>query len=311
MESYLSFRVAGTVQRLGVAVGDQVETGQVIAQLDPEDYRLQRQDAEAALRRAEAQARNARANYERVRGLYETQNATLNDLDAARTAAEAADAQVQSAQNRLDMARLQVGYARLVAPAAGRIASVDVDVNENVRAGQPVVMLTSEAELEVEVAVPEVLIAQIREGQPVEVTFDALPDRTFEAHITEVGVVAGGLATTFPVTVRLQDAVEELRPGMAAEVAFRFESPDRRERIVVLPVAVGEDRDGRFVFVVQPLDSGIGLARRRPVVVGDLTEAGLEILEGLLDEELVVTAGVSRLRDSMRVRLPGYRREGS
>ena len=160
------------------------------------------------------------------------------------------------------------------------------------------------SELEVEVAIPEVLIARVREGARVTVTFDALPDRSFAAVVTEVGVTTGGLATTFPVNVRLDRTVEGLRPGMAAEVAFRFESTDQRERVIVPLVAVGEDRDGRFVFVVQRVDSITGVVLRRPVIVGELADEGFEILEGLLDEELVVTAGISRIADSMRVSLP-------
>ena len=312
VESRLSFRVAGAIQQMPVDVGDAVEVGQLIAELDPADYRLQREEADAAVDRASAEARNAEANLERVRQLYENGNASLNDLDAARSGSETAAAQVQASVNRRDGARLQLSYTRLGAPAAGRISSVDVEVNENVRAGQIVAVLTSESELEVEVAVPEVLISLVREGANVSVTFDALPDRSFVAVVTEVGVTAGGLATTFPVTVRLDRTVEGLRPGMAAEVLFRFESTDRRERVIVPLVAVGEDRDGRFVFVVQRVDSITGVVLRRPVTVGELTtDEGFEIIEGLVDEELVVTAGVTRIRDSMQVSLPLPAEEGS
>ncbi len=304
VESRLSFRVAGAIQQLPVDVGDAVRVGQLIAELDPEDYRLQRQEAEAAVDRARAEARNAEANLERIRLLYENGNASGNDMDAARSASETAAAQVLAAVNRHDAARLQLSYTRLGAPAAGRISSVDVEVNENVRGGQIVAVLTSASELEVEVAVPEVLIARVREGARVTVMFDALPDSLFVAVVTEIGVTAGGLATTFPVTVRLDRTVEGLRPGMAAEVAFRFESTDQRERVIVPLVAVGEDRDGRFVFVVQRVDSITGLVWRRPVIVGEVVNEGFEILEGLLDEELVVTAGISRIGDGMRVSLP-------
>ena len=304
VESRLSFRVAGALQEIPVEVGDAVGIGELIAELDPEDYRLQRQEAEAAGNRARAEARNAEANLERIRQLYENGNASRNDMDAALSGSETSAAQVQAAVNRHDAARLQLSYTRLSAPAAGRISSVDVEVNENVRVGQIVAVLTSASELEVEVAIPEVLIARVREGAGVTVTFDALPDRSFAAVVTEVGVTAGGLATTFPVNVRLDRTVEELRPGMAAEVAFRFESTDQRERVIVPLVAVGEDRDGRFVFVVQRVDSITGVVLRRPVIVGELADEGFEILEGLLDEELVVTAGISRIADSMRVSLP-------
>ena len=303
VETPLSFRVPGTLQRLPVAVGDRVQAGQLIAELDPEDYRLQRQDAEAALRRAEAEGRNAEAQYQRVRGLYENNNAALTELGAARTAAESATQQVRSARNRLELAQRQLGYARLRAPQAGAIASVNAELNQNVRAGQPIVLLTSGSDLEVRVAVPEVLIGDIREGGTVEVAFDALPGETFPGTITEVGVAATEAGTTFPVTVRLVGAHESVRSGMAAEVAFRFETPAGRDVIVVPPVAVGEDQDGRFVFIVEPAEPGYGIARRRAVRVGELTTDGLEVLEGIADGDRVVTAGVSRITDGLRVRI--------
>jgi multidrug efflux pump subunit AcrA (membrane-fusion protein) len=90
---------------------------------------------------------------------------------------------------------------------------------------------------------------------------------------------------------------------MAAEVGFRFEPPSDRDVIVVPPVAVGEDQLGRFVFIVEPADSGYGVARRRDVRVGELTTDGLEVLDGLSDGDRVVTAGVSRIVDGLRVRI--------
>ena len=271
----LSFRVAGRVQRLPVAVGDRVRGGQLIGELDPADYRLQLQDAEAALRRAQSQARNADAEYDRIRGLYENQNASLSQLDGARTASEAAAEQVQSARNRQALARRQLGYTRLTAPQAGDIASVNIEVNENVRAGQAIVLLTSGSELEVSVAVPEVLIADVREGSRVAVRFDALGGREFGATVTEVSVASTELVTTFPVTVKLDATDPDVRSGMAAEVAFRFTSTESTDLIVVPPIAVAEDQNGRFVYVVEPADPGFGTARRREVTVGELTTDGL------------------------------------
>jgi len=154
------------------------------------------------------------------------------------------------------------------------------------------------------VAVPEVLIAAIREGDEVEVTFDAVPGRTFAARVTEVSVSATGLATTFPVTVQLNRAEPDCRAGMAAEVGFQS-AGNGRPVIVVPSVAVGEDRQGRFVFVVEPAADGLGVARRRGVVVGEMPGEGLEILEGLVDGDRVVTAGVTRIVDGQTVRLLG------
>ena len=303
VEAPLSFRVAGTVQQLPVSVGDRVQSGQLIAELDREDYRLQRQDAQAALRRAEAEARNAQANYDRVRGMYENENASLTDLEAARAASESAVEQVASATNRLGLAQRQLAFTRLTAPQVGAIAAVNVELNQNVRAGQTVVLLTSGSDLEVAVSVPEVLISGVREGSDVTVSFDALPEQTFPGIVTEVGVAATETGATFPVTVRLGESQEDVRSGMAAEVAFRFTAQGGSDVIVVPPVAVGEDQNGRFVFVVEPADSGYGVARRRTVSVGELTTDGLEILEGLDDGDRVVTAGIGQIVDGLRVRI--------
>jgi len=74
---------------------------------------------------------------------------------------------------------------------------------------------------------------------------------------------------------------------------------------VVPSFAVGEDGEGRFVYVVEPAPdaAGEGIVRRQAVTVGDLTTEGLEIVSGLQDGDRVVTAGVSRIEDGLRVRL--------
>lgn len=305
VESHISFRVPGAIRRLAVEVGDTVRAGQLIAELDDEDYRLQVQRADAGLAQARAQARNAEADYARARQLYENANLSLAQLDAARTASESAASSVQAYERELELARLQLSYTRLTAPVAGAVAAVNFEANENVQTGQVVVLLTSGSNLEVEVGVPGVLISEITEGAEVRINFDALPGREFPGTVTEVGVAATGAGLTFPVTVRLTESETDIRSGMSAEVGFLFESESQRIVHLVPSAAVGEDREGRFVFVVEPTEAGLGVVRRRAVSVGELTPDGLEILEGLVDGDRIVTAGWSKIEDGLRVRLPG------
>ncbi len=303
VESQLGFRVPGSVQSVSVVVGDTVKKGQEIARLDATDLALSRQEAEATLSQALAAERKADADYDRIRGLYENQNAAKSDLDAARAQAESNRAQVAAARQRLALARRQLSYARLTAPVDGAIASVMVEANENVGSGTPVALLTSGSRPEVEVAMPGVLISEVREGAAAEVTFDALPGASYPAAITEVGVAATGAGATYPVTVRLTTDDSSVRSGMAASVTFRFESGDGEEKVFVPPVAVGEDRDGRFVFVLERGEGELGTARRRPVSIGDLTPEGIEIRDGLADGELLITAGVRRIQDGQQVKV--------
>jgi RND family efflux transporter MFP subunit len=167
------------------------------------------------------------------------------------------------------------------------------------------------------VAIPETYIAQINKGDAVTVTFDSLPGKEFSAKVTEVGVGATGAATTFPVTARMDNPDPTIRSGLAANMTFSFGGANDKSSIVVPMQAVGEDRDGRFVFILERKDPKLGIVRRRPVTVGRLASTecrllgnlgtqtceGIEVLEGLKDGELVVTAGVKRLIDGEEVKL--------
>jgi len=304
-ESRLSFKVAGTVKNVPVNVGDNVRAGNLIAELDSENYLLRVQQAQDALRQAEAQERNASANYERVRGLYENNTASLSELDGARSASDAAKAAVSAAGRNLELAKLSLGYTKLTAPVNGAIAALNIEVNENIGPGQVIVTLTSGSKIEVTVGIPEMLISQIRAGSSVRVNFDALPGKTFSARVTEVAVSTARQASTYPVTVRLSQEDPAIRPGMAAEVEFRFEAHGGRERFLVPSHSVGEDRKGRFVYLVEPIseETGYGTIHRKAVTIGDLTEDGLEVLEGISDGDLVVTAGVSRITEGQKVKM--------
>jgi len=305
-EQQLSFKVGGTVAELAVKVGDRVAKNALVARLDTRDLELQVQEAEAALRSQEATERNAQANLERTERLYESDNVSISDLETARTQHITAQAAARSSASALQIARRQLDYGVLRAPAAGFVAQVQVEQNENVTAGQAVVVVNAGDRPEVLVAMPEVLIAQVHRGDGVSVTFDAITERTFAAEITEVGVSTGS-ASTYPVTVTLAQRDPDIRAGMAAEVLFTFEAQTDTEAILVPTSSVGEDVAGRFVFVLIDLADGEATARRTDVQVGEITSAGMEIMQGLVDGDLVVTAGVHKLTDGVRVLAGGER----
>ena len=309
VESKLSFRIAGSVMQFTLNLGDRVQKDQVIARLDPKDYELQVQEAEAGLAQAIAQARNASANYERIRGLYENNNVSINDLDAARTQMESANAQVVSIRKRLELANSQLTYTTLHAPLAGYIAQILVEEDENVNAGTPVAVLNAGSHPEVTFAVPEQLIAKIKVGAQAKVRFDSLGTQEFNGTVTEVGVATAQLATTYPVVVRLGETPSEIRPGMAAEVTLILGETEDHARLFVKPIAVVEDRTERFVFVATPQAEDIATVTRRTVETGALTEDGLEILSGLEEGELLITAGIRFLKEGMEVRIPAAGKE--
>lgn len=302
LESNLSFKVSGTISGLSVKLGDMVEKNQQIATLDNKDYLLTVQEAKAGLQQAKAQALNAASNYARIRRLYEKDNVSKSDLDNSRAAFDSASAFVKSIETKLELAKSRLGYTIISAPFSGAVTAVHVEENENIAPGHPIVSIASETKPEVSVAIPGILISKIREEMPVTVRFDAIPQKKFNGVISEVGVATGRFATTYPVTISLDAGGEFIRPGMAAHVRFVFAKPGK-SAIIVPSHAVGEDNSGRFVFILIPENEKTGSVRKIAVKTGELVSEGLEVIEGLSKDDLIVTAGISKLKTGMKVRL--------
>ncbi len=303
IESKLSFRVPGIILNLPVKIGDEIDKGAMIAKLDETDYILKVQEAEASLLQAIARERQATADYKRMRDLYESKSASKAELDAARAQAESTTASADASEKKLQLAKSQLEYATLKAPIDGSIATVDVEVNENVATGQMIVTLNSRAQLEVIVAIPELLITQVSKDDKSRVTFDALPGEYYEAVVTEVGI-ASGVATTYPVTVKLLDAPAGVRSGMAAEVIFNFRVSDTDETVYVPSQAVlGNEDAQRYIFVLLMGEGNRGVVHKKMVTIGQITNEGIEITSGLKPGELIVTAGVQFLTDGQNVQV--------
>ncbi len=299
--SNLSFRVAGNMQSLKVEVGDRLQPGDVIATLDPFEYQLQAQEALANLTQAQATLRNAKSNFERTKGLYENNNISRNELDSARANAESSSAQVSAANKVLELARLNESYTKLKAVETCNVAKSLAEVNEQVTAGQTIIEVTCGEGLDVELVVPESIIALLQRGMNANVLFSAIPDKIFTGKVTEVGV-ASSAGTTYPVTVALTETSDGLRPGLAAQVSFTFEKAENKRNFIVPAVAVGKDVSGKYVFLVEKTDkNNIGVVKRQAVTTGELTTTGLEIIEGVKEGDRVVTAGVNVIREGLEV----------
>ena len=305
LETDLSFRVGGTLTQRPVDVGAEVNQGDLVAALDSTDFQVRLDEARAGLARAEAEQRNADANYDRTRDLYESQNASRTQLDSARAMAESAAAQYRAAAQQVEAARLQLSYSRLSAPQACTVAETFVEVNQNVSPGQPVVQLNCGGCAEVVVSVSDTDISRVDQGMEVMATVTALPGKAIPGVVREVGVATGARSTTYQVTIALTERCEDVRSGMAVDVRFEFATTAAGDSPVVPYVAVGEDRNGHYVFVIEPGANGAFRANRRPVEVGGATHNGIVIVNGLETGELIATAGVRRLTPGQRVTLLG------
>ena len=304
-ESRLSFKIGGTVTSVPVQIGQRLRAGDLIAEIDPVSYALQEQQAQAALVEAEANNRRAAANYERTKGLYANDNASLTDLEAARAQAEAADAIVASASKSLEIARLNVSYTKLRADTDCSIATLDVEVNENVSSGQQVAAVSCGDTYEVVLDLPETVISRIEAYTPVSIRFGAIPGRVFDGEVTEVSVASTRNSAAFPVVVRIAESDPALRSGLAADVTFQLDASPGGHTFVVPVSSIINDPDGTFVFVAEPNGGdGEAVVSRRPVQLGELSQQGVEVVDGVSVGDRIITAGVSVIRDGQRVLIP-------
>ncbi|MCA9672042.1 MAG: efflux RND transporter periplasmic adaptor subunit [Myxococcales bacterium] len=306
----LSFKVAGSVARVAVKVGARVMRGQLIAALDPSDYRLKVREAQAGAQQARAQLRKARADYTRARKLYANRSIALKDLDAARMAADSARASVQVASQRAALASKQLSYCTLRAPRDGAVAEVPVKVNENVRAGQAVVTLNSGGTAEVTFNVPAALVGTFARGDTISARFSALGNKRFSATITEIAPATVKKSTAYPVTAKLAatPGVEAVRAGMSAEIEVgagkRAAASAPTARVIVPAHTVLEDGKGRYCFVVRSgKDKRTVTIERRAVKTGALARGGIVVTDGLRAGDKLVNAGLRFVRHGQVVRL--------
>jgi len=289
----LSFTVAGRLEQRSVQVGDRVERGQALARLDRRPLRhgvaAARADLESVAARL-AQGRRDADRAARLRGedalsVAELEGATsqVDTLSAGRSAAETA---VSEAQRLLD-------EATLVAPFAGIVRDVGLEAGEYATPGRTIVVLDGDAGIELEVEVPEVLLADLHEGAEVRVELPRQSLMPLVGRVRAIGRAAGGGGRLFPVIVELP-AIAGLVPGVTAELVVER----RREGTLAVPVEGVIDPGGQrpAVFVVRD-----GVAHRLEIDVDHVSEGRAFVHGPVREGDAVVVTGHAGLIDGIAV----------
>lgn len=298
VESDLAFRLGGKVAERPVDAGARVRKGQVLARLDPGDAKLAAQAARAQLASAEADHALARAEFDRAADLLQRRFISQSAFDARQAAYRAAAARVEQARSQSQLSGNQAAYTTLAADADGVVVSVAAEPGQVVAAGQPILRVARDGEMEVVVSAPESDVSRLRAGQVVAVFLWADPGNRFPGRVREVAGGADAVTRTFAVRVSVPVVPPGARVGMSATVAL----PAAEDAsLVVLPLtALVRDGESASVWVVDPKTSRV---KARAVQVGQYREDGATIVSGLAAGEVVVSAGVHKLRADQAVRV--------
>lgn len=271
------FTVGGTIRSIAVQVGDHVAKGQLLATLDDSSLR-------SAYDMTAASLEEAKDVYRRMEMLH--QRKALADIKWVEV-----QSKLKQAQAACDLARTQMGDTKLYAPFSGTVSQKLADVGQSVLPSAPIVEIISSGALKAAVSVPENMIGSIHVGDPATVTSQAAGGGTFTARVTEKGVSADPVSRAYTVKLSI-DSPQGLMDGMVARASFQAPATEQAPQETVLPlgaVMLGDD-NVNFVW----LDSA-GVAARRNVTLGRMTDTGVVIASGISPADRVIVQGQQKV----------------
>lgn len=296
VESRLGFRVAGKIMRRQAELGQQVKAGAVLAQLDPQDYRLAADAARAQVAAATTQRDLAAADFKRFVALREQNFISGAELERRESSFKAAQAQLDQARAQLAAEGNQARYTSLVADVSGVITAIEAEPGQVVNAGTPVVRIAQDGARDVVFSVPEDKVMALRPGTDVTVRLWA-GNGTVSGKIREVAASADPVTRTYPVKVSLDPAAQ---PPLGATVTVVPQALSMAGAPAIkLPTsALRQEGKGTAVWV---LDRGTMTVKSQPVQVATADGNEAVIAAGLQPGMTVVSAGVHVLAPGQKV----------
>ena len=298
-ESDLGFRVSGKLISRIVEVGVAVKKGDLLARLDDQDFQNRLRSAEADIASAEAVLTEAQAAEGRLRQLLATGTTTRANYDAAVKNLRSAEARLDSAKAALALAKDQLRYTELTADFDGIVTAIGAEPGQVINVGQMVVRLAAPGDKDAVFSIAEAAFRTrpANDKPEVIVTLLSNPGLVAEGVVREISPVADPATRTYQVKVTLKNPPAEMRFG--SSVVGRLKATTAP--VVVLPGSALFDKGGKpAVWVFQPATGSVVL---KPVVVARYETDRVVLSEGIEKGEIVVVAGVNRLREGQKVRL--------
>jgi RND family efflux transporter MFP subunit len=298
-ESDIGFRFGGKLISRAVDVGVSVKKDDVLARLDATDNANKLRSAEADVVAAEAVLADAQGAEGRLRQLLKSGTTTQANYDAALKNLRSATASLDSAQAALNLAKDQLAHSDLHADFDGIVTAVGAEAGQVVNAGQMIVRLAQPGDKDAVFAVAESAFRDRRDDNRPEIAVGLLsnPKITANGVVREVSPVADPATRTYQVKVTLTEPPVEMRFG--SSVVGRLKTSTAP--VVTLPGGALFDKGGTpAVWVFNAGDSTVSL---KNVAVARYETDQVILSEGLAKGDVVVTAGVNRLREKQKVRL--------
>ncbi|MCC7262208.1 MAG: efflux RND transporter periplasmic adaptor subunit [Candidatus Latescibacteria bacterium] len=291
----VSSEAAGRVVAVRVEVGDRVQQGTLLAEVDPELRQLAVEQAEAQLALARGNLAKARRDLERNEPLFAKGDIAGTEMENIRLAFDTATVLQRQAEVALKMARRQAADARIKSPIAGVVTARFVEAGEMLAPGAPVANIVDLAVVKILLSIPEDQIGELALGQEAQVRLDPYPERSFAGKVINISAKATGESHRYPVEVEVTNQDDlPLKAGMFARTRITTATFARLPVIPSAALVAGAAQPS--VYVVRQ-----GRAVLSPVVLRRAQGEMVGVSAGLQEGEQVVTVGQQRLSDGVAV----------
>lgn len=286
----LSFQVSGTVLKIPVEIGQFVQKGQFLAEVDPTAYKSQ-------YAAQVAQANLAKENYDRVLTVY-------NKGSIAEIKMLNAKSDYEQAKNMANATYQNIVHTKLFAPQSGYIGQKQIEVGATAGPGVPIVSLFDLGKVSIHVPVPESEINNYKNGDKANVVVGALQNKSYNGVVSKVAVVSSQSAPVYTIQVDVVNSSKELKPGMSCNVSFPNVQKATSKNIAQITIpqdAVQIDEKGKdFVYIT---DKDQQKAVREYVSIGNLTSEGITINSGLDNGDNVIISGFHKITDNSKIKV--------
>lgn len=298
-------RVEGTLARVLFQEGQEVRKGQLLAEIDPEPYRVKLAQAEGQQQQNQAQLQSAERDLARYRSLFQQDSLARQQLDTQEALVAQLRGSTQAVRAQVDEARLQLSYTRIEAPVAGRLGLRRLDAGNLVSTSdtQGLVTITQTRPITVVFSVPETQLAAVRAswrqgqggGKPAVQVWDrAERQQIATGTLTTLDNQIDTATGTLRLKAQFDNADDSLFPNQFVNVRLQVRT---HEAALVIPVdAVQYGSQGTYVYTAKD-----GKAALRRVTLGAGDGAHVQVQTGLEATDAVVLEGLDRLRDGSNV----------
>jgi len=284
-EIVVASEVPGTIVRLPVESSEDVDRGDLIAQLDCSTERADLRSALAALELAELERDRSRR--------------LLSQKAVSQSAVDQAEAQAKQAAAAVASLRAIIAKKTIRAPFSGRLGIREVDLGEVVSPGTPMVALQALDPVFAEFRMPEQSAALVAVDQPVRIVLDVFPERPVEGTVTVIDPVVDRSTRSLRVRATVPNPDGQLRPGMFADVEVGL--PGDRDLLAIPATAVLYAPYGDSVYVIDDPDGDAPTAQQVFVRLGERRGDFVEVESGLEAGQTVVTTGAFKLKNGVTV----------